>query len=139
MAEMGAIDGSTKITQKKKHQMDFFMQTVVLWSLSQHCHEEVIDILYLYRLWDARFNFSSNTSLHLPFFVFRSTEDIDLYVGGIAERPVPGGNVGRTFGCIIGYQFRDLRKGDKYWFENPTQFSQGEVIVFGFCSFQVHY
>ena len=78
------------------------------------------------------------THLYYSFFVFRSTEDIDLYVGGIAERPVPGGNVGRTFGCIIGYQFRDLRKGDKYWFENPTQFSQGEVIVFGFCSFQVH-
>ena len=66
------------------------------------------------------------SSSHNTIFYFcRSIDDIDLYVGGIAETPLVGANVGPTFGCIIGYQFRDLRKGDRFWFENPGQFTSG--------------
>ena len=61
-------------------------------------------------------------------FHFSNVDDIDLFVGGIAETPLPGANVGHTFGCIIGYQFRDLRKGDRYWFENPGQFSESKKV-----------
>ena len=41
-----------------------------------------------------------------------------IFLGGMAEKPVVGGIVGPTFACIIGQQFLNLRKGDRFWYEN---------------------
>lgn len=49
---------------------------------------------------------------------YSDPNDIDLFTGGLAETPLHGGMVGPTFGCIIGIQFRSLRKCDRFWYEN---------------------
>jgi len=53
--------------------------------------------------------------------LYGTVDNIDLWVGGLAEDHVRGSSVGRTFQTIIVDQFERLRDGDRYWYQN--QFS----------------
>jgi peroxidase len=50
--------------------------------------------------------------------IYDNVDDIDVYVGGLAEEHVPGGLVGPTFAHMMAKQFHDLKVGDRFYFEH---------------------
>jgi peroxidase len=50
--------------------------------------------------------------------VYDSPDQVDLWVGGLAEDHVPGAMVGPTFFVILRDQFERLRDGDRFWYES---------------------
>jgi hypothetical protein len=49
--------------------------------------------------------------------VYANVDDIDLWVGVLAEDPFNGGHVGELAFYVIKRQFQDLRDGDRYWYQ----------------------
>ena len=69
--------------------------------------------------------------------IYRHVDDIDLFIGGIYEDPIPGALVGRTFNCIIGDQFARLKKGDRFFYDlggQPHSFRPGQLKSFNFTA-----
>ncbi|KAG5677506.1 hypothetical protein PVAND_007262 [Polypedilum vanderplanki] len=60
--------------------------------------------------------------------LYGHTNNIDLWVGGILEDVVSGARVGPLFRCIILDQFRRLRDGDRFWYENPSVFKPEQLV-----------
>jgi peroxidase len=59
---------------------------------------------------------------------YGSVDDIDAFIGGLAEDHVNGGSVGELFSKIISDQFAAIRDGDQNWFEATSSgLSQSEI------------
>uniref|UniRef100_A0A8C9KZ91 Thyroid peroxidase n=1 Tax=Phocoena sinus TaxID=42100 RepID=A0A8C9KZ91_PHOSS len=52
--------------------------------------------------------------------------NVDVWLGGLAERVLPGARTGPLFACIIGKQMRNLRDGDRFWWENQAVFTEAQ-------------
>ena len=53
-------------------------------------------------------------------------DTIDLIIGGLYELPVSDGFLGPTFSCIAGQGFKNIRDGDRFYFENPGVFTTAQ-------------
>ncbi len=58
--------------------------------------------------------------------LYGTVDNIDLWVGGLAEDHVKGSSVGVTFQRIIADQFQRLRDGDRFWYQQ--QFSGRQLM-----------
>jgi peroxidase len=61
--------------------------------------------------------------------VYGSIDKVDLFMGGLAEAHVAGADVGPTFEAIIADQFRRLRSGDRFWWQNEPFDSQTASMI----------
>lgn len=53
--------------------------------------------------------------------LYAHPDDVDLLVGGMAERGMDDSVVGFTFRCIIGEQMLRTKKGDRFFYDVPNQ------------------
>ena len=49
--------------------------------------------------------------------VYDSVDDVDVWVGGLAEDHVAGGLLGELFATIVADQFERLRSGDRFYYQ----------------------
>ncbi|XP_055982507.1 lactoperoxidase [Sorex fumeus] len=56
--------------------------------------------------------------------LYGTPDNIDIWVGGIAEPLVEGGRVGPLLACLLGKQFQKIRDGDRFWWESPGVFTR---------------
>jgi len=50
--------------------------------------------------------------------LYGNVNNIDLWVGGLAENHIKGSSMGATFTKIVADQFQRLRDGDRFWYQN---------------------
>ncbi|KAF8785936.1 Peroxidasin like protein [Argiope bruennichi] len=80
--------------------------------------------------WEDMKNFMENDYVETLQEAYRSIEDIDLIPGAIGEKHLEGALLGPTYICLLGKQFSNLRKGDRFWFENlnhPGAFTKDQL------------
>ncbi|XP_048413029.2 eosinophil peroxidase-like isoform X3 [Stegostoma tigrinum] len=67
--------------------------------------------------------------------LYGSPDNIDVWVGGISEPFMEGGRVGPLFACLIGQQFKNLRDGDRFWWQNKGVFTDNQQQALQHISF----
>ncbi|XP_004709888.1 thyroid peroxidase [Echinops telfairi] len=58
--------------------------------------------------------------------LYKHPDNIDVWLGGLAENFLPGARTGPLFACIIGRQMKALREGDWFWWENRHVFTEAQ-------------
>lgn len=79
-----------------------------------------------FKSWEEMLGTFNNQTINGYRKYYASIEDIDIWSAGVSEKPLPGSMVGPTFGCLMAKQFRSLRFGDRFWYENggwPSSFT----------------
>jgi hypothetical protein len=61
--------------------------------------------------------------------IYTSPDEIDLWVGGLAEEPEADSLIGPVFTAIIVKQFENIRDGDPAWYEN-NHFTDDQLADF---------
>jgi peroxidase len=62
---------------------------------------------------------------------YGSIDNVDLFIGGLAEAHINNGRLGPTFEAIIGLQFLTLRIGDRFYWENQKFDPQTARMISG--------
>ena len=67
--------------------------------------------------------------VHRLVHIYKSPEDVDLYVAGNMESPVEGSLLGPTFHCLVREQFERLRDADRFFYTNPGHFTRAQLAT----------
>uniref|UniRef100_A0A3P8TL30 Thyroid peroxidase n=1 Tax=Amphiprion percula TaxID=161767 RepID=A0A3P8TL30_AMPPE len=56
--------------------------------------------------------------------LYKHLDNIDVWLGGLVEKVLPGSRTGPLFACLIGRQMKALRDGDRFWWNAEGVFTQ---------------
>ncbi|KOB66480.1 Doubleoxidase, partial [Operophtera brumata] len=62
----------------------------------------------------------------------QNAEDVELIIGGAMEKAAIGAVIGPTLACVLALQFANLKKSDRFWYENdipPSSFSPEQLAA----------
>jgi hypothetical protein len=59
--------------------------------------------------------------------LYGDVDSVEPFVGALAEDHLPGASVGPITAAAINEQFRRLRDGDRFWYENDPAFTPEEI------------
>ncbi len=59
---------------------------------------------------------------------YDNVDDVDLWVGGLAEDPLPGAMVGELIRSVLVRQFTALRDGDRFWYQRTLESQELELV-----------
>ena len=69
--------------------------------------------------------------------VYASVNDIDLFVGGVTERPMSGSLIGPTFAYITHKQLENIKISDPFFYDlknGPVTKGQSDELILMFLS-----
>nr|XP_051685939.1 thyroid peroxidase [Oryctolagus cuniculus] len=66
--------------------------------------------------------------VHRLMDLYGHPDNIDIWLGGLAEKLLPGARTGPLFACIIGRQMKALRDGDRFWWEHGPVFTEAQRL-----------
>lgn len=58
--------------------------------------------------------------------LYNDVNKIDFVVGVFLENPEAGSRIGKTLREFLTMQFRAIKCGDRFWYENKGEFSRGK-------------
>ncbi|XP_054533636.1 thyroid peroxidase isoform X6 [Pan troglodytes] len=58
--------------------------------------------------------------------LYKHPDNVDVWLGGLAENFLPRARTGPLFACLIGKQMKALRDGDWFWWENSHVFTDAQ-------------
>lgn len=62
-----------------------------------------------------------STTFCLSCVLYKSVDDVDLFIGVLGEWAIKGGIVGPVTSCIMADQFARLKDGDRFFYEHGGQ------------------
>jgi len=66
----------------------------------------------------GRFDLKLNNMLRQVYGAVGHRDGIDLWVGMLGEDHLEGAQIGPTTACLMAFTFRDIRSGDRFWWNN---------------------
>jgi hypothetical protein len=61
--------------------------------------------------------------------LYGNVDKVEPFVGALAEDHIPGASIGPVTAAVLNEQFRRLRDGDRFWYENDPAFTPEEIAT----------
>ncbi|XP_028406279.1 peroxidasin-like isoform X2 [Dendronephthya gigantea] len=117
MAHTVALDlGAINIQRSRDHGLPSYNEWRVLCDLEP-----------LKTFEDLKSVISNNDIIKKLKDLYLDVNKIELWVAGILEDIIPGSLLGPTLQCLIATQFKNLRDGDRFWYEYDGVFEPAQL------------